>query len=352
MIIVVNSKITNSRFYNFMRYNLRNDSRFDVARYCFASFAPLDPLVSKYVFHLDLSEFAHRQAEMESWINSVLPKDKVVIHWQQCNTASEWHEAAREINTFQDDVVFPATWEDHIFWDSDLSRITEGLVSMYEDPAQNACVLSSHFPECLRYAVAWGGKPTESGNYVRYCHNDDSCLRIMKLEFFNWQMQHLREGIRIFRVENFIPWDMAMTTTYQPLKELFRHFDGYSHVGIGGDVCPPLEIPIGFFEREIRIRYGFDDYDPTCVNINPTKPLRNVDAEGFDYNFMLEDIPAFWKPFIKSIEVAENIDTEKMRHARNENYKAMAQTNFSNTYGVFNDESSPVPQEWISKLLR
>ena len=73
MIILVNSKITDQRFYNFMRYNLQNNSRFDVARYCFASFAPLDPLVSKYVFHLDLDEFKSRQNEMESWIKSVLP---------------------------------------------------------------------------------------------------------------------------------------------------------------------------------------------------------------------------------------------------------------------------------------
>lgn len=352
MIILVNSKITDSRFYNFMRYNLRNDSRFDVARYCFASFAPLDPLVSKYVFHLDLSEFADRQVEMETWINTVLPPEKVVIHWQQCNTAAEWREAAKEVNSFDDNVIFPATWEDHIFWDSDIDRVTEGLVSMYQDPAGNACVLTSHFPECLRYAVAWGGTMTESENYVRYEHKDDSGLRIMKLDFFNWQMQQLQDGPRIFRVENFIHYDMAMSTIYQPLKELFRHFDGYSHVGIGGDVCGPLEIPVGFFERNIQIRYGFDDYDPACVNINPTRPLRTISEAGVDYNFMLEDIPAFWKPFIKNIEVAQDIDPEKMRHARNENYRAMTQTNFSNTYGVFNDESSPVPQNWVKQLLR
>jgi hypothetical protein len=351
MIILVNSKITDQRFYNFMRYNLRNDSRFDVARYCFASFAPLDPLVTKYVFHLDLHEFAHRQDEMEAWIKSVLPEDKVIIHWSQCNNAAEWRATADEINTLNDDLIFPAAWEDHIFWDSDIETLSEGIVNIYKDPAVNACILTSHYPECIRYAVAWGGVQIGDSNYVTYQHNDDSSLRIMKLDFFNWHMSQLRDGIRIFRVENFVPYDNSMTTTYQPLKEQFRHFDGYSHVGIGGDVVPPLEIPAGFFEG-MRIRYGFDDYVDGYVNINPTKPLRTADANGFDYNFMLEDIPAFWHKHIISTDIADNIDADVMVAARNQNYAAMTKVNFAAAYGVFNDEQSAVPDKWVNTLLR
>jgi hypothetical protein len=351
MIILVNSKITNARFYNFVRYNLNNDSRFDVARYCFASFAALDPLVTKYVFHLDLAEFSPRQEEMERWIMSTLPKDKVIIHWQQCNTAAEWRTAAEEINSLHDDLIFPATWEDHIFWDSDIETISEGIVHLYNDPAANACVLTSHYPECMRYAVAWGGELMDSGNYARYNHVDDSGLRIMKLDFFNWHMTQLREGMRIFRVENFVS-EPPMTRTHQPMKEQFRHFDGYSHVGIDGVVVPPLDIPQGFFDHAVTVRYGFDDYVEGAVNINPTKPLRTADAKGFDYNFMLEDIPAFWKPYIKDIVIADNIDQEKMRQARNQNYLAMAHINFTSAYGVFNDSQSAVPESWTKQILR
>jgi hypothetical protein len=352
MIILVNSKITDSRFYNFMRYNLRHDNRFDVAKYCFASFAPLDPLVSKYVFHLDLNEFADRQDEMESWIKTVLPQDKVIIHWQQCNTATEWRVAAQEINSLGDDVIFPATWEDHIFMDSDITKIAEGIDCIKQDPAVNACIMTSHFPECIRYAVAWGGQMLPSGNYAKYTHLDDSGLRIMKLEFFNQQMSRLRDGIRIFRVENFLPYEQSWSTNYQPLKEQFRHFDGYSHVGIGGDTNPPLEIPLDFFTNGMRIRYGFDDYDPSCTNINPTKPLRTVDVNGVDYNFTLDDIPAFWKTHIKSIDVAPNIDKKAFEDARNLNYVSMTQVNFTSAYGVFNDHRSAVPAEWVIESLR
>ena len=56
MIVWFNCKITDNRLNpeNIERYNLRNDNRFDVARYSFASFAPLAPLVSKFIFNLEL----------------------------------------------------------------------------------------------------------------------------------------------------------------------------------------------------------------------------------------------------------------------------------------------------------
>ena len=53
MIVWFNCKITDERLnpQNIIRYNLRDDNRFDVARYSFASFAPLEPLVSKFIFN-------------------------------------------------------------------------------------------------------------------------------------------------------------------------------------------------------------------------------------------------------------------------------------------------------------
>lgn len=353
MIVFVNSKITDQRFYNFARYNLNSDDRLSVAKYCFASFAPLAPIVSKFIFHLDLAEFGDRQQELQDWIEQVLPQEKLSLHWTRCNNIVDWREAARELDSIDDDIIFPATWEDHIFWDSRIDQLSQGIEYIKNDPDINACVLTSHYPECMRYARARGGILIDDGAYAVYEGPDDSGLRIMKVDFFKWQISHEQDPTRlVFRVENFMHPPGPWTRTYQPMKEQFRHFDGYSHVGIKGDVVAPLDIPTGFFSGGMTIRYGFTDYDPTAVNINPMLPLRTMDPAGTDYKFVLEDIPAFWHPFIKEIVVADGIDNTAMVAARNQHYTDQAQINFNSCYGVFSDERSAVPVEWVANHMR
>ena len=60
-------------------------------------------------------------------------------------------------------------------------------------------------------------------------------------------------------------------TLVVPFKELFRHFDGYWHQSISNNQCPAIDIPPGFFENDIKVRYGYDDYKEGWVNINPKK---------------------------------------------------------------------------------
>ena len=354
MIIVVNSKITDARFWNFVRYNLDNNNRFDVAKYCFASFAPLDPIVSKYIFHLDLAEFADRQQEMQDWITSVLPAEKCSIHWNRCNNIADWRALQVELDTIDDDIVFPCTWEDHIFWDSDITTLARGIELIKQDPNYYACVLTSHYPECMRYLMGMGTEPelSEDGLYAHRLVFDDSCLRIMKREFLDWYIAHDQDPNKtIFRMEQFLPPPGPANVIYQPMKEQFRHFDGYSAVGIGGDIVAPLDIPPGFFERNVKIRYGFDDYADDAVNINPTRPLRTVDANGVDYKFALEDIPAFWLPFVSDTQTAPGIDHAAMTRARNQHYIDMTQINFSSGYGVFNDSVRRVDVSWLQPHL-
>jgi len=351
MIFFINSKITDSRLFKWQRYNLKNDDRLNIAKYCFASFAPLEPLISVFIFNLDLAEFGDRKQELEDWILKVLPKEKVVFKWSRCNNIQDWRDAVELMSPLEDPVIFPITWEDHIFWDSNTDIITEGLSLIENDSSVNASILASHYPECMKYAIARGGQLTPSGNFVVYSGPDDSGQRIMKREFFNQHVANPQDPNKvIFRVEELSTPPGPITKIHQPTKEQFRHFDGYSHVGIEGDVVPPIDIPPGFFEGNMIIRYGFDDYDANAVNINPLRNLRTMDPNGVDYNFAIEDIPAFWKPFIKEIQVADNIDTHVMQVARDKHYADMTNISFSSCYGIFNEKSA-VPADWIGNHM-
>ena len=109
MIIVVNSKITDVRIdQNKQRYALNLDSRFDVAKYCFAGLASLSPLVTKYFFHLDLSDFSDKQDEMKNWLESNIPKEKLEINWFRCNNIYQWRELTEKFKNLNDDLIFHA----------------------------------------------------------------------------------------------------------------------------------------------------------------------------------------------------------------------------------------------------
>jgi hypothetical protein len=115
----------------------------------------------------------------------------------------------------------------------------------------------------------------------------------------------------------------GVSKVYASTKELCRHFDGYNHVGADPGVIPPIAIPLGFFESEIIIKYGFDDRDTNCVNINPLKDLVTIDPNGTDYKFVLEDIPLFWRSRIKKIIIADSINHAAMSLARNAHYQSI-----------------------------
>ena len=94
-----------------------------------------------------------------------------------------------------------------------------------------------------------------------------------------------------------------------PKEECCRHYDAYMHTSfvvkdfISASRVPPLFIPDGFFEGKIKIRYGFDHYDQSYVNINPSKEKYIFDSpEGTDLAVPLEKIPAFWKKRIAEVQ--------------------------------------------------
>jgi hypothetical protein len=102
------------------------------------------------------------------------------------------------------------------------------------------------------------------------------------------------------------------------------------------NVVSPLEIPLGFFERNIRIRYGFDDIDPSATNINPLLPLKTeVRDKGVDYKFTIDDIPLFWKPFISSIEVSPTADLNALKIARDKHYLDVMFARHESHHGKF-----------------
>jgi hypothetical protein len=350
MIIWFNCKISDIRPNPQPRFKLREDNRFDIARYSFASFAPLEPLVSKFVFNLEMADgHSGQEAEMEEWLRNIFPSDKLMINWYRCNTLAQWMGMKTIFDAIGDPLIFPAGNEDHIFLDSNLQIMEEVVNTLIAEPNVNATFMTSHWPESIRAAHVFGA--TESNNLISYRVDNNDAIRIMKMEFFDSYLSMVRDpNMFMFRTEQWNSIGVPQNILYIPTKEQFRHFDGYAHVGIGADTVPPLEIPPGFFERAITIKYGFNEHDPNCININPeAKTLYAEDGLGTDYRWTLDDIPMFWKPYIKEIITAPGIHEAEMAKARDINLILSSRLKFSwPHFGInFNDSNCP-PAKWIN----
>lgn len=352
MIVWFNCKISDIRPNPQPRYHLRNDNRFDIARYSFASFVPLLPLISKIVFNLEMADgHAHQQAEMEEWLREIFPADKLIINWYRCNNIAQWREMQTVFNEIDDDLIFPAGNEDHIFMDSKPDILKSCLNGTKLNDAVNIVVMTSHWPESIRAAHHFNGIHFSQGLWSCYQTGNNDAIRIMKKEFFNWYIDQVKNpDMFVFRTEQWNAIALPENLLVVPTKEQFRHFDGYTHVGIGAEYVPPLEIPPGFFDKNITIKYGFSERDSNCVNVNPTvENLYAADGIGTDYKWCLEDIPAFWKPYIKEIIIADDIDEIAMKEARDINLLTMSRLHFSwPHYGVNFDESNYPPVEWLN----
>lgn len=354
MIVWFNCKITDDRLnpQNIVRFNLRNDNRFDVARYSFASFEPLIPLVSRFIFNLELADqHRGREAEMESWLRSIFPQEKLVLHWYRRDTIAQWKELQKEIQDLDDDLIFPAGNEDHIFLDSTAEVFAQGLKLISQDPDPYAVLMTSHWPESIRAAYVYQGQLSDCANYVCYNMPNNDAIRVMKRSYFDQYIESVRdESMTLFRTEQWNSIGLANNKIYVPTKEQFRHFDGYAHVQVGPEVCPPMEIPPNFFNG-MTIRYGFSDRNNNCLNVNPaTIDLHTVNQEsGTDYKFVLSEFPAFWQRYTKELVQNPNIKSEDL-DAAYDTYLLDLTRIYINWYHVgqiFNETNWP-PATWLN----
>lgn len=351
MIIWFNCKISDIRPNPQPRFNLRNDNRFDIARYSFASYAPLEPLVSKFIFNLEMADgHAGQEAEMEEWLRSIFPADKLVLNWYRCNNIAQWREIQSLMDEIGDNIVYPAGNEDHIFMDSNIDLMAAGIEILNQPVTTNTVIGVSHYPEGIRAAYYYNHKQRPENGYVFLTSGNNDAIRIMKREFFDWYLDQVNDpDMFIFRTEQWNNITLPDNNILVATKEQFRHFDGYAHVGIGPEVAPPLEIPPGFFEKNMTIKYGFAERDPDCVNINPlAEHLYAADVNGTDYKFTLYDIPKFWHPYIKKVIVADNADHQAMTEARDKHYIDLTkiEINWPHMGVTFNSSNEP-PLDWI-----
>jgi hypothetical protein len=339
------------------RGHLHNDNKIDILKYTLASLAKAYPWTRVIIKAQLDDEYALSDIEkdLEAFIREEFKDFDLHFSNKRNLIQQDWKDTYELIN---DDYVFTFCAHDHVIMDhstEELQKVINAAKQTY--PNQFVTVTISHWSEFIRNAKFKG--PTTSYNthsniepvepnvdykleeyFISYNKPTADSIHILSKELYydcffigNWDDFYnlypsgiFKSGhIELPRIDGvgitdlgFIRKDLmrnpiATTKILIPYKEIARHFDGYFYHGITNNQAPSLDIPIGFFEKNMKIRYGYDDRKEGWVNINPKNPYYYAhDLSGADYKFTLKEIPLFWKDRITEIDINPEIDEEEI----------------------------------------
>ncbi len=322
----MNVFITDNSVTKYDRGLLPSSNRLDIFKYSLASLSVIR--WTKVIIYCELdTTYQDRRSEIDGYIKSLFCEP--IIYSFRNEWQPQWQAAMKEVFEMDDDFVLFCCNDDHIFvdYESDLlERIENKLIDLSKNHKYVSCYFT-HWPEVLRSemgVVTLADKVIEYGDcFVKFWRNYDSMQIVNKNLLHYWWFEHDYGNTWMPRTDVPRALGGAHTTTpitacIIPYRELARHFDGYSHADIDINVCPPLFIPDGFFENDIKILYCSDIKKTGFVNVNPLKKnYSTVDPNGADLKCLLEDLPLFWRDRISSIETVKHESKEKLLSARN-----------------------------------
>ena len=332
------------------RGNLNNDDKLDILKYSLSSLASAYPW-KRVIIKVVLDEEYKKENGEEKLENFVKEEFKgIELHYSNKRNIiqQDW------IDTYEllkdDQFVWVYCTHDHVFMDHSSNYLEEIIKNCSSEDYITLC--TSHWSEFLRNAKA-GPTNTHRDNpptflqqdykledrylsYKGHCYdsihiystklyqdffiksnwNDSLFLYPNKFKSNNLELPRI-DGVGITDL-NFIRNQVLKLPTPKqkiiiPYRELSRHFDGYFYHGITNDQVPSLDIPLGFFESKIKIRYGYDDRKEGWVNINPkSKYYYASNLEGADYKFSLREIPKFWEKRITEVDINPNLNKEEL----------------------------------------
>lgn len=327
-------------------------NRFDIFKYCLASRAVMAPVVDKYIFYIDLAEFAPRQQEMLEYIESIFPKDKLEVHWHRIERTRDWRAVTGQFA--DNELVWYEGNDDHIFIDYNLDVVKAAQATLKADTDPNAVMYYSHWPEQMRMSMALNGQLTEDGNFIKFTWDTVDSIILMKGSRFKryWLETDCGED-NIYRSDS-LGWQYGFknpSTVYAPTRELVRHYDGYSHVGkLLGTIAPPLYVPEGFFTNNMQVRIGYPNRKEGWQNLYAAaERLYSIDPNGHEARWCVEDIPLFWRDYISELDVNLDQDIQLLKQARDAAFLAMTRIPLKAHGYEFGSEGHP--RDWFSTQL-
>ena len=294
----------------------RSRPRIDVFKYTLTSYAQYN--WSNVYIRYELED-SSRYEEINKFIKDLFPE--AIVENQRSDRQPHFIKAYRTLQSLGDRWIFYAPNNDHPIVAPDLSMLDILVEKGSELEGRNRNLIGmfySHYDEFvhLPYPGNWfsnmynsKSQPREiideDDNTVTICSKfgDNTGIQIVHIDLFrHWFMSWNLANHRIIRPEclrnHFLTHDQI---SVMPKRELCAHYDGQP--SLPPSTHPPLFIPEGFFDNNIKIRYGFNDYVQGFTNINPKAEKYSYEdnIKGTDIKKDLDDLPLFWKDRISEV---------------------------------------------------
>ncbi|MEM2954830.1 MAG: hypothetical protein QW625_02685 [Candidatus Nanoarchaeia archaeon] len=327
----------------------KTPSKLEVTLYTLASYAayPWSNILIKYELE-DKSKYDFFEKE----VKKLFPK--AVLIRSRSDTQQKYQEAIKILEKMGDEWIFYCGNNDHPFVCSDFSVLNACLqkakelrkehkfISIwYSHALEGAGFLNArkfvgnHLKYLDKNGIYEGRVIFEDENmYVTKHHQNFHCsIQILHIDILkHWFFTSDLSGLYIRRTDDLPKTiDTGEQIVILPKKRICEHFDGYGNLNslLGfsiDELVPPLFIPPGFFENNIKIAFGFDEYREGWVNINPFKSKYSfIDPKnGTDLKIGINNLPIFWKSRISKIEINPKLDLKMAERIGNENELKLA----------------------------
>jgi hypothetical protein len=309
----------------------KKQTKIDIAKYTLASYATIK--WSKVIVRYELTDVS-QVASFDAFILNLFP-DAVILH-ERSDSQVDYKKSGELLNTVQDEWIFYSPNNDHPVIANDISifdRLIKKAETFKKRNNNFISILYSHFSESIN--SAYRGTVVHELNWYdskKLDEDDESVvlflprgyfasMQILHKDLFNhWFFSKNLEGKRIVRAEDLEPFlTPSPQVSIVPKKEICRHYDSYYHTlfvqkqhlaQIPPENVPPLFIPDGFFDKKIKIAFGYENYRNKWVNINPSAGSYSFkdSVHGTDLKCLVEDIPLFWKDRICEIDINPDFD--------------------------------------------
>jgi hypothetical protein len=315
--------------------NFRTQTKLDICRYSLASLAVVPWTDAIINIELDDTYTPDEQAAVLDYARALFPG--AAVGARRVSTRREWIELWEAIRA-----KHPQGWvyfcpnHDHVFMGNDPSIVGQyvDFARQVRDVTKNVTrVCVSHQLENLlalregspiRNMFLLGGEiVAEQPDFV-----------VARRPFYAWDsyyIAHVDDLLAYFfgslqegycpRGEDCYPYPFPNVGNLAliPKRKLCDHYDGYSHVFAHPvflkrygyrfiDRVSPLFIPPGFFENDIRVRYGYDDARQGWVGVSADRrrPPSFLSPDGVDLRCEFSQIPYFWLDRISATEIRDD----------------------------------------------
>lgn len=291
-------------------------SRINIAMYSLASYSIYN--WSDVLVRYELDD-AQQYKGFDAFILSLYPK-ATIIH-DRSDSQNDYLKSLSLLKKMNGDWIFYVPNNDHplVTSKSNIQDYIDSMVILAEKWSKKnrfVSIVYSHYTEFINIPKKGTPENLLFGSGTKILKDDTKALIYSKPggEFSSIQivnkdmMTHWFSSInlkkrRVVRSEDLSEEVKILEQiVIVPKIELCAHYDGYEHMNnlpnlIRPNQIPPLFIPKGFFENDIKIAYGFDEYKKGWVNVNPCakKYIFEDIRYGTDLKLTLDQLPLFWK---------------------------------------------------------